>query len=88
MKTSFKKSTNKAIRKTKAIRKAVKLVNGPKGMADIINLSSKKKVSRQVVEHWMENGTPPKWVLKVEGAVDAQVTRHELDPELYPREKQ
>jgi len=41
-------------------------------------------VDQRYVWNWLTRGLPVERVLAVESAVDGQVTRHELRPDIYP----
>ena len=50
-------------------------------------LAEKVGVRPQAVQQWVASGrVPAKRVIAVERATGGRVTRHELDPELYPLE--
>ena len=51
-------------------------------------LARRLGISRQMVWNWKSRGRiPPEWVLKVELATERQVTRYDIAPNLYPRER-
>ncbi len=43
-------------------------------------------VSGEAVRKWELHGVPAERVLAIEAATDYQVSRHELRPDLYPKE--
>lgn len=62
-----------------AIRRAVQLAGGAASLARRLG------ITRVSVHEWVKRGRiPAERVIAVEAAVDAQVTRHELRPDLYP----
>lgn len=75
---------------TEAIRRACELAGGQSALArKLVELhpDPDKKLTSQAVSHWCRddgNGVPGDWALYVETAVDCQVTRQELRPNLYP----
>lgn len=65
-----------------AIKKAVSRVGGQAELARIIG------VTAQAVQQWVRFGRiPAERVLEVERATNGAVTRYELRPDLYPKEK-
>ena len=66
---------------TKAhIKKTILLAGGPRKVAATLRLKSP-----QVVHNWVGRGNiPPRYVIDVERL--SGVSRHELRPDLYPRE--
>jgi DNA-binding transcriptional regulator YdaS (Cro superfamily) len=63
-----------------AIEKAVAAVGGRQALADICS------VRYQAVEKWVRlDRVPAERVLQIEKATKGAVTRHELRPDLYPR---
>ena len=63
---------------TAATLRAIELAGGPAALADQIG------ASRQLVAYWKRAGRiGPKWVLKVEEAIQARVTRYQLRPDVY-----
>lgn len=44
------------------------------------------KVSQGMVSQWIINGVAAERVLKIEAATEGKVSRHDLRPDLYPRE--
>lgn len=64
-----------------AIHKAVLYAGGQSALAREIGLKP------QAVQRWCKAGkVPAERVLDVERVVEAKVTRHELRPDLYPKE--
>lgn len=68
---------------TAALKKAVKLAGGQAKLARAL------KVKPQNVWNWLERDekVPAEQVLPIEAATGGQVSRHELRPDLYPRER-
>lgn len=51
-----------------------------------MKLARKLEVTYQFVQKMLRDGVPAERVIQVEQAVEGQVTRHELRPDIYPRE--
>lgn len=64
----------------KAIDRAIKKAGGPSALA------RKLDVSPQAVCNWSERGVPPERVIDVETAVDGEVTRYELRPDIFGKD--
>lgn len=62
-----------------ALALALEVAGGPKKLAEALN----GDVSRQAISQW--DKAPPHWVLRIEAATG--VSRHDLRPDFYPREK-
>ena len=43
-------------------------------------------ISGEAVRKWESAGVPPERVLAIESATDYRVSRHDLRPDIYPRE--
>lgn len=67
----------------KAIEKAVKQLGGPSGMAAALGIQGTNP--QMTVRQWVKRGVPAARVLDIERATKGKVTRHELRPDLYPR---
>lgn len=68
---------------TSALVRAVNHVGSQKALAD------KLGVTQSVVWYWLEKskrGCPAEYVLKVEEVTDGAVTRHDLRPDIWPRD--
>ncbi len=62
-----------------AIKRAVEIAGGA------ASLARKLGISRVSVHEWVKRGRiPATRVIAVETAVNAEVTRHDLRPDLYP----
>lgn len=44
------------------------------------------KITESAVSQWKINGIPPRRAIDLEKLLAGQITRHELCPELYPRD--
>lgn len=67
------------------IQRACELAGGQSALARLLS-KPEAPVSPQVVQHWCRNNrVPAERVLAVEAAVEGQVTRYDLRPDLYPR---
>lgn len=66
-----------------AIERAVKIAGGYTALAKLLGLFP------GTVHHWLwrNQQVSATYALAVEKAVDGQVTRHQLRPDLYPEEK-
>lgn len=64
----------------KALKSAIKLI----GLTGLANACG---VSPQAVHKWRVNGIPAERVLRVERATGGRITRHQLRPDLYPKEE-
>lgn len=61
-----------------AIEKAVRLAGSQTALANLVG------VTTQAVQQWVKQGKPPSGrCRKIEAALDRQVTRYELDPEMF-----
>jgi DNA-binding transcriptional regulator YdaS (Cro superfamily) len=64
-----------------AISKAIAIAGSQARLAALVGST------QQSVSWWLNSGVvPPKWVLPIERATDNHVTRHELRPDLYPKD--
>lgn len=78
--------TIRCMDKITAAKTAIKQAGGQSAMAQklaalVPDLSEDKALWR--IQKWAQNGVPPKFVLIVENL--SGVSRHDLDPEIYPR---
>lgn len=73
---------------TTPIERAIKIAKGPVALARRLReLDPDHPVTYQAVSKWAKRGyAPPRRVLMIEAAVDGKVSRHELDPQMYPAE--
>jgi DNA-binding transcriptional regulator YdaS (Cro superfamily) len=62
------------------VEKAFRIVGGQSAMA------SRLGISREAVRKWKRQ-VPAERVLEIEHATDGQVSRHDLRPDIYPRER-
>lgn len=62
-----------------ALQKAIKLAGGQSALGRLL------KIHRQAVAQWEK--APVERVLAIEHATGAQITRHDLRPDIYPRER-
>ena len=60
------------------------MAGGPAALAAKLKTITGKKITRNAISQWER--VPDRRVLEVETAIDRQITRHELRPDLYPRE--
>lgn len=66
-----------------ALKRAVEVVGSQAKLGEMIG------VPQQKISYWLtvaKNGTAAEFVLAIEGATGGTVTRHELRPDLYPKE--
>lgn len=70
--------------KKSALQKAIEIVGGQTALANKIG----EPVKQAHVWNWLNRDgvVPAEHVLKIEAATDGAVTRHELRPDIYPRE--
>lgn len=69
---------------SEALKRAVEIAGGQKALAD------KLGVTQSTLWYWLDRskkGVPAEHVIRIEAATDGVVTRHELRPDLYPRER-
>lgn len=65
-----------------SIKRAIKAIGG------VTALARKVGVSHQAVQQWAQAGrVPAERALAIERATKGAVTRYELRPDLYPRER-
>lgn len=64
---------------TNSVSKAISLCG-------LVGLAREVGVTYQAVRKWERHGIPAERVLAVEAATGYRVSRHELRPDLYPRE--
>lgn len=63
-----------------ALERAIEHVGGLTALANAI------KTTPQVVVNWRKRGVPAERVIDIEVATRGEVSRHELRPDLYPRD--
>lgn len=69
-----------------AIQRACDLVGGQSELARRCAAIKKRTLTSQAVNRWCRNGEAPiAWVLTIETVCEAQVTRYDLRPDIYPR---
>lgn len=67
---------------TNAIERAANAAGGQSALARLL------EITPQAVQRWCATGTvPSERVLDIERAINGQVSRHELRPDLYPIEQ-
>lgn len=66
----------------KPLEKAIKIVGCSKR-----DFAKKLKTNRQSIYDWLRKGVPAEWVLRIEKLTKGEVTRYELRPDIYPKEK-
>lgn len=65
----------------KRLKKAIKIIGSQNKLATLC------KVSQQAVAGWIAWGNvPARHALTIEKATNGQVTRHDLRPDIYPRD--
>ncbi|MDH5612245.1 MAG: helix-turn-helix domain-containing protein [Gammaproteobacteria bacterium] len=75
--------------------KAIKIVGGQAALAGAVSkiMGIDPPLTQQAVSRWLDKGCPYNRVLAVERATveagsDEFVSRHELDPDLYPQDEE
>lgn len=65
-----------------ALKRAITIIGSQEAVAQTVG------VKQPSVSYIVTKGdrVPAEWCLKIEAATDGEVTRHELRPDLYPRE--
>lgn len=67
--------------KISPLQKSIGLVGSQRALAHLIG------ARQQYISRWLKTKKiPAEFVLPIEKAVNAQITRHELRPDLYPLE--
>jgi len=61
------------------IQKAIKLAGSQVALANIIG----PKVKQGHISYWIKNGVPANRAIEIETALNGQVTREELCPEIF-----
>jgi DNA-binding transcriptional regulator YdaS (Cro superfamily) len=71
-----------------ALKKAVELVKGQAEMARKLSELMETPVRQQHVWNWLNRDAelPAEYVIPMERATAGKVSRHDLRPDLYPRE--
>jgi hypothetical protein len=65
------------------VEKLIKKTGSAKALAEMLTAAG-KECSRQVVEHWLNNGyVPGKWAPLVNRVTD--IPLHDLNPTIYPK---
>lgn len=74
--------------KLTAIERAVKAAGGQAELARRLTVIMSKPVKQQHVWNWLfrDSELPAEYVIPIEKAVEAEVTRNELRPDIYPVE--
>jgi DNA-binding transcriptional regulator YdaS (Cro superfamily) len=74
--------------KPNAIERAVKAAGGQAELARRLTTIMAKPVKQQHVWNWLfrDSLVPAEYVIPIEKAVDNQVSRHDIRPDIYPRE--
>ncbi len=66
---------------TKSLEKIIAIAGSQTALAKELG------IQQQAISEWLQKGTiPPHRVLKLEEIVKGAVTRHELRPDIYPRD--
>lgn len=78
-----------------AIQRACDLVGGQSALARQLvereeRLAAEQRraartLTPQAIQYWCRKRVPAEWVIDVEAIVEAQVTRYDMRPDLYPR---
>lgn len=68
-------------RQTAALKRAIRIAGSRAALGQKIG-----GISGQAVGKWLKAGVPPERVLDVEAATLGAVSRHDLRPDIYPRE--
>lgn len=64
------------------LQRAITIAGGQKSLADLLGTTQSQ------VWYWLakaKKGVPGEYVIPIERATEAKVTRYELRPDLYPR---
>lgn len=80
---------------TQAIQRACDLVGGQSALARKLvereeRLAAEQRreprtLTPQAIQYWCRKRVPAEWVIDVEAVVEAQFTRYDMRPDLYPR---
>lgn len=62
------------------IERAIEIVGGQQKLAAACG------VRYQAVQKWVRHGVPAERVLDIEAATDGKISRHDLRPDIYPRD--
>ncbi len=82
------KTENKISVAQSALETAVDIAGTQKELARRITEHHGREITQPYISRWMNDTkrVPAEYVLAVEKAVQGQVTRHQLRPDLYPKE--
>lgn len=71
-----------------ALQKAIETVGGQPTLAQRLSEISGRKVVQQNISSWLHRSrrVPGEFVLAIEQATEGAVSKHDLRPDLYPRE--
>lgn len=74
--------------KKTAIERAVEEAGGQTELARRLSTIMDKPVSQQHIWNWLFRGSAisAEYVIPIEKAVDGKVSRHDIRPDIYPRE--
>lgn len=74
--------------KTKALERAVELAGGQAELARRLSAIMSKPVKQQHVWNWLfrDLEVPAEYAIPIEKAVENEVSRHDIRPDIYPRE--
>lgn len=71
----------------RAKKKFEALINrASEAAGDQRQLAAKLDISMQAIDKWKATGVPAERVLQIERVTERRITRHELRPDLYPRD--
>lgn len=72
-----------------SLNRAAEIVGGQTQLARLLSGVLSRPVSQQWIWNVINRGrpTPAEWCLPIERATEGKVTRHDLRPDLYPRER-
>lgn len=76
-------SAEQAVRATQALLRAVDLCGGYRGLAEALAETTGIQLSPQAIFRWAAVGVPAERAVAIERALDGQVLRQELRPDLY-----
>ena len=63
-----------------ALDEAIRCAGGVRALGRLLG------INYQLISHWKKRRVPAEWVLRLEHITG--VSRHDLRPDIYPREKQ
>lgn len=72
-----------------ALNRAIEAVGSQKALAERVSQFSDEPLGQSAISNWIQRQrrVPAERVIAVERAVDGAVSRHELRPDLYPRDE-